>query len=797
MKTKLVLWGHNEKDEKILIALQLRPADNKVDVWTFPETVATDDFARALMNEWRNDKEVAFPEEKEHLERELSVTESLLPENIKVDRGDIVQRAQTEWHFVVLSSKLNDLYTSELADLKEKVSQLSAYSAEVWDQLKGFWGKVQGQVKERNLLKQHADVLRDDTNSLFDKMKQLRSALDEEFRQISSGHVDKFMSKLEGIEKNIAEGVRLPALFDELKGMQRSFREIKLTREHRSKIWNRLDAAFKAVKEKRFGPSANSESSAMERLTRRYNGLIGAIDKMKKSIDRDQEELAFQRKRIDNTDGQLEAQLREAKIKMTEERVRSKGEKYDEMLKTKEDLERRIATQKDKDSKRQQKQEIEAAKVAAKEKIAKQIQESAAARKDDDGKLEKAADAIVKPPKKAKEAVAEKATDIQETASEKVEDVKEEVVEAKEAVVEKAADIKEAASEKVEEVKEVVAEKSEDIKDGLKAAAGVALGAGAAALASLKGAKDAVVDKVSDVKESNESTDAKEAVVEKVADIKEATVEKVEDVKEGVADTKEAVVEKAADIKEAASEKVEDVKEGMVDAKEAMVEKAGDTREGIKGGLKAAAGAVLGAGAVALSSLKDAKDAVVDKATDLKESVEETIEDTPEQITTLETEMTDGTHKEVSEATAGAEEDETLIDKASDVMEDVAEGLSATFKAGAAAIFGAGAAAATALSGKEEEEKTVATNAEENGEEESTIDKVTDVVEDITDAATSTLKNAAGALFGLGAAAATKLSGEDTNGESEGVVTHENEDTTIEDIAAVSEIVEDTDGDDS
>ncbi len=768
MKTKLVLWGHNEKDEKILIALQLRPADNKVDVWTFPETVATDDFARALMNEWRNDKEVAFPEEKEHLERELSVTESLLPENIKVDRGDIVQRAQTEWHFVVLSSKLNDLYTSELADLKEKVSQLSAYSAEVWDQLKGFWGKVQGQVKERNLLKQHADVLRDDTNSLFDKMKQLRSALDEEFRQISSGHVDKFMSKLEGIEKNIAEGVRLPALFDELKGMQRSFREIKLTREHRSKIWNRLDAAFKAVKEKRFGPSANSESSAMERLTRRYNGLIGAIDKMKKSIDRDQEELAFQRKRIDNTDGQLEAQLREAKIKMTEERVRSKGEKYDEMLKTKEDLERRIATQKDKDSKRQQKQEIEAAKVAAKEKIAKQIQESAAARKDDDGKLEKAADAIVKPPKKAKEAVAEKATDIQETASEKVEDVKEEVVEAKEAVVEKAADIKEAASEKVEEVKEVVAEKSEDIKDGLKAAAGVALGAGVAALASLKGAKDAVVDKVSDVKESNESTDAKEAVVEK-----------------------------AADIKEAASEKVEDVKEGMVDAKEAMVEKAGDTREGIKGGLKAAAGAVLGAGAVALSSLKDAKDAVVDKATDLKESVEETIEDTPEQITTLETEMTDGTHKEVSEATAGAEEDETLIDKASDVMEDVAEGLSATFKAGAAAIFGAGAAAATALSGKEEEEKTVATNAEENGEEESTIDKVTDVVEDITDAATSTLKNAAGALFGLGAAAATKLSGEDTNGESEGVVTHENEDTTIEDIAAVSEIVEDTDGDDS
>ena len=131
-------------------------------------------------------------------------------------------------------------------------------------------------------------------------------------------------------------------------------------------------------------------------------------------------------------------------------------------------------------------------------------------------------------------------------------------------------------------------------------------------------------------------------------------------------------------------------------------------------------------------------------------------------------------------------------------MEDVAEGLSATFKAGAAAIFGAGAAAASALSGDEQaEESTASTTAEDNGKEESAMDKVTDVVEDITDAATSTLKNAAGALFGLGAAAATKLSGEDANGENEGIANQENQDTTVDDIAAVSEIIEDADGDDS
>ncbi len=394
MKTKLVLWGSNATEEKILIAMQLRPEDNKVDIWTFPEAVATDEFARQLLGDWRNDVDVAFPESATHLERELSMTDSLLPVEIKVERGDIIQRAQTEWHFVVLSSKLNEVYQAELTELKGKVAGLKSFSNDAWNELKSFWAKVQDQVRERNLLRGHADALRDDTNALFGKMKELRSALDEEFRKTSQGHHDQFILTLTDLEKRAAEGTRLPALFDELKELQRSFREIKLTREHRSKIWERLDATFKIVKEKRFGPNANNESSALDRLDRRYKGLIGAIEKMQKSIARDEDDLNFQQRKIDSSDGQLEAQIRQAKIKMTKERIRSKTEKLKEMLQTKTDLERRVAGQKEKESKRQKQGEIAAAKAAAKEKIAQSIAATAAARKDDDGKLEKAAEAI-------------------------------------------------------------------------------------------------------------------------------------------------------------------------------------------------------------------------------------------------------------------------------------------------------------------------------------------------------------------------------------------------------------------
>lgn len=392
MKTKLVLWGSNATEEKILIAMQLRPEDNKVDIWTFPETVATDEFARQLLGDWRNDVAVAFPESATHLERELSMAESLLPEEIKVERGDIIQRAQTEWHFVVLSSKLNEVYQTELGELKTKVAGLKSFNNDTWGALKAFWSKVQSQVRERNLLRGHADALRDDTNVLFGKLKELRSALDDEFRQTSQTQHDKFMAILADLEKRAAEGTRLPALFDELKELQRNFREVKLTREHRSKIWERLDATFKVVKEKRFGPNANNESSALDRLNRRYNGLLGAIDKMQKSINRDQDDLTFQQRKIDSSDGQLEAQIRQAKIKMTKERIRSKSEKLEEMLQTKADLEKRIAGQKEKESKRKKQGEIAAAKAAAKEKIASEIAASAMAR--DDSKLEKAAEAL-------------------------------------------------------------------------------------------------------------------------------------------------------------------------------------------------------------------------------------------------------------------------------------------------------------------------------------------------------------------------------------------------------------------
>src|SRR6056297_3120872 len=377
MKRRLVLWGENAAEEKHLYAIDLQEENSKVEIYAFPLEQVTETFSQDMMSKWRNGEELPFPEKHKTYERPLNLSETLLPEDVKVDRTDLVNRAQTEWNFVVMSGKLQQAYTSELEDIKMRIERLESYDSGMWEELKTFWNKVQTQIRDKNLFGDQATQLRKGTDDAFDKMKALRKKMNEAFSEESDERKEKFMSKLKDIEQKVEKNLGLKPLFEELKSIQRDFNNTKFIQRHRQDIWNKLDGLFKVVKEKRFGDKAKDDRSPKGRLERRYNGLQRAIQKMKSSVGRDEGDLRFEKKSIEKTHGQLELQIRQAKLKMIEERLKSKQVKLDDMLKTQKELENKIE------------REIEKERQA---EIAKEKQQAAAERIQSDKKPSKSKD---------------------------------------------------------------------------------------------------------------------------------------------------------------------------------------------------------------------------------------------------------------------------------------------------------------------------------------------------------------------------------------------------------------------
>ncbi len=477
------MWGTAHENKKVLIAIALRADDNEVDVITFPFESTTEEFYNLMLNEWREEHEVNFPEGYTLLTSPLSAAGTLLPEHLKVDRQDIIQRAQTEWHFVVLSNRLYQSFRNELKEIGEKLKTTDNYSNQAWEEMKVIWERVQKNIFDKTLLRDHGQELREMTNDIFTQLKNMRKSADSANDKVSSEFASVFNNKLDGVEEKIKGGLGLQPLFNDLKRLQAEFKEAHLSRSDRSKIWKRIDNAFKAVKEKRFGEKSARDSSTHDRLNRRMSGLLSAIDKMEKSINRDSKDKTFQDNRIANTEGQLEAQIRMAKIKMIDERVNSKNEKLAEMLKTKEELESRIEREKkfqeEQQKEKQRKEEIKDAKETVKQKIADTIHEQADQL--DAESLEKAAQAIAeqkaksqkKKPKESLmdaigETVGESLTDLGDSigavASVVGDKIEESLKEAKEDAKAKAHDLKEDAQHMTEDLKAKASHLLDDVK---------------------------------------------------------------------------------------------------------------------------------------------------------------------------------------------------------------------------------------------------------------------------------------------------------------------------------------------
>lgn len=590
------MWGTNEKEEKVLLAIALKAEENVIDIYTFPFETTSEEFYNLMLNEWREAHEVSFPEGYTHIERPLTASENLLPDELKPDRPDIIQRAQTEWHFVVLSNKLYHSFLNELGEIKEKIKGSEFYNNRFWEEMKELWEKIQKNIFDKTLMREHGQKLREITNDIFSQLKNMRKEMDSEIDRVSREFSEKFNKKLDDVEEKIKSGLGLQPLFNDLKKMQQEFKDAQLSKNDRSRIWKRIDAAFKAVKEKRFGEKSSKDTTALDRLNRRYEGLLSAIEKMEKSIRRDDKDKSFQDDRIANTEGQLEAQIRMAKLKMIDERINSKREKLAEMQKTKAELEERIQREKKfiEEQRKQQtlKEELKEAKENVKQKIADTMH--AQADNLDSDALEKAAEAIAQEKaKRTKQKDKESLLGaIGETVGESLEDV----------------------GDTIGAIASVVADKIDDAFKDLKKDTGEAI----------KGAQEELNETIASIKSKvkNDDTTAGDPNPDEPANPEESSFSKIADKIEHVFDDlKDEAGEVIRDVKDNIRETIEEVKEKLKKEQSGETSSESEKENPLQNLAHKVEDVVRDAKEDASEFLKDVGEEIKEKIDDIKEKV--------------------------------------------------------------------------------------------------------------------------------------------------------------------------------
>ena len=202
-------------------------------------------------------------------------------------------------------------------------------------------------------------------------------------------------------------------------------------------------------------------------------------------------------KKIEQTDGQLEMQIRKAKLKMLEERINSKNDKLQDMYKVKKELEDRM-------SRDEQRKAVEDKRNEAKEVVKQKIASSIEAAKEE---RETMADLLENAAARIKVSKGGKKESFIDTMKESLTETFEDVVDTVKAVAEVAEDKIEKAVDSLDDKMDVAEDKVESVLESVGGKLGITKEKLEAIADAVEDKMDALEDKVEQAIESFTSSD--------------------------------------------------------------------------------------------------------------------------------------------------------------------------------------------------------------------------------------------------------------------------------------------------
>lgn len=373
MNTRLVMWGEIGTDRKALVTFNLDEETAKIHIYAFPREEVTKEVQDALFIEWKNGGDYTFPEDTIHWEIDAN-SDTILPENMKVERLDTVLQSQHKWGKKLMSAKINQLLTDEVKLLEEKASVVAEYEQSLWDKAKTQWEKIASYQKKNEISWEQTSVLKDKINTVFEALKAVKRINNENDDQANAVLVKSYYKRIEDLQSKLIYNDQWKYIFEELKKMQAELKEVATIRwNHKRNLYNQLNAIFDDLRKYRMTENISKTNERIKQLTKVLSGL-------QDSIARDNESYQMQVDKMQHyTRGKLSTEELQTRFGFILDRTKEKETKVEGIKQTiaqlKNDIEKEKKQQVEREALKLKKELEEAAKqeeIASKKLIKKE-----------------------------------------------------------------------------------------------------------------------------------------------------------------------------------------------------------------------------------------------------------------------------------------------------------------------------------------------------------------------------------------------------------------------------------------
>jgi len=359
MNTRLVLWGEIGTDRKALIAIHLDEETAKIHIHAFPKEEVTKEIQDAVFVEWKNGGEFTFPENAIHWEIDAN-SDTILPEEVKVDRLDVVLQSQHKWGKKLMSSKINQLLSDEVKLLEEKASVVAEYDQSLWDKAKAQWEKIASYQKKNEISWEQTTVLKDKINSIFEALKAVKRINNENEDQANAVLVKNYYKRIEDLQSKLIYSDQWKFIFEELKKIQTELKDAAIRWNHKRNIYNQVNAIFDDLRKYRMTEIVSKTQGRIAQLTKILDGL-------KDSIKRDNESYQMQVEKMQHyTRGKLSVDELKSRFGDILSRTKEKETKAEGIKQTiaqlKADIEKEKKQQQEREQQKIKREQEEAAK---------------------------------------------------------------------------------------------------------------------------------------------------------------------------------------------------------------------------------------------------------------------------------------------------------------------------------------------------------------------------------------------------------------------------------------------------